>query len=125
MIIAENVKLNLGCRCHKPVLRSGRKTEVEAVSPAEHLRYGYLYLPARSVEIDPSVAQAYPVNTLLWPISPEQERFQLGRILLPAAVTGSEDESRSQKLAVGLSTLSTIRVRFLTQIRDMYKKYFL
>ncbi len=37
---------------------------------------GTFTFPLGPVEIDPSVAQAYPVNTLLWPISRNRAVFR-------------------------------------------------
>ncbi len=90
MIIAENVKLNLGCECHNRFYdRAEKRDGVWRLFHRQSIYdMGTFTFPLGPVEIDPSVAQAYPVNTLLWPIS-GTERFSAGTDF---ATRGSELE---------------------------------
>ena len=93
MIIAENVKLNLGCECHNRFYDLAEKRD--GVWKLFHRQsiydMGTFTFPLGPVEIDPSVALAYPREYAALASLLQQSGFPLGRIF---ATRGSELEAK-------------------------------
>ncbi|WP_434641083.1 nuclear transport factor 2 family protein [Klebsiella sp. I138] len=93
MIIAENVKLNLGCECHNRFydLAEKRDGEWKLFHRQSVYDMGTFTFPLGPIDIDQSVAKKYPREYASLAYLLEQSGFPLGRIF---ATRGSELEAK-------------------------------
>lgn len=93
MIIAENVKLNLGCECHNRFYDLAEKRDGEWKFFHRQSVYdmGTFTFPLGPIDIDQSVAKKYPREYASLAYLLEQSGFPLGRVF---ATRGSELESK-------------------------------
>jgi hypothetical protein len=105
IIIAENVKLNIGCECHNRFYDLAEKREGVWKLFRRQSIYdmGTFTFPLGPVEIDRRTAEKYPGNMQHWRIYWNRADSHSGAYLPPGAANWKQNESGCATLAVSLS----------------------